>query len=162
MKASWSDCKISYKSKETKEIVSKIVDKSRVMPHEDQILAESKLIKICPKEGDNQKHNFNIWLEVSRKPTALMKSGEKSEPVGKFEYYPPFTLFDKIWGYIKNGILIPQRLRRDKEDLFWNLIFRFRSDQIDYRFILPYEKDLIEDDFDVEASFGFMSNIGNN
>lgn len=157
LKAKWDTCNARFKSREAKDIASRIANKSRELSVLDQLTVEEEEMKRCPNSKQNSKHEFRIWLEARRKVDTLIKSGEKTEIVGNFDYYPPFTLFDKLWKYIKNEVIIPQQLRRDNECLFWNLLFRFKSDQIDYRFMLPYEKDLIENDNDTASSFGFMN-----
>lgn len=157
LKAKCKTCGVDYKSREARDIANRIVDKNRNLSIREQISVEKEEIKHCPNEKQNSLHEFRIWLQASRRSEGMLKSSAKSEVVGEFEYFPPFTLFGQLCEYIQNDVIIPQQLRRDNETLFWNLLFRFKCDQIDFRFMLPYEKDLVENDFDTASSFGFMN-----
>ena len=86
-------------------------------------------------------NNFELSLVVKRKVISCNIKDDKTEVVGTYPYYHPFALFEKLWAYLKVAKLNPKKLRSEQEDLFWNLIYRFSSDNVDHNFIIPYAED---------------------
>lgn len=88
----------------------------------------------------------------------ITRSGEKSklEEVAVYPYFGSFNLFKNLHDIILNHsqyqsgfiaeeisfkISVPY-LRIRHESIFWNLIYLFTNDKIDYKFICPYQDDL--------------------
>ena len=117
---------------------------------------------------------MKISLKVMNRKES--KDGVKSKPqhVGDFKYMGPFTLFSELYGLIEdfsgnnikysnnqmtnlqeilnysldNRLLqvnVPN-LRLQRQEIFWNLIYLFINEKIDYKFICPYEADLPDDE----------------
>jgi hypothetical protein len=101
----------------------------------------------------------------------------KIEPLGEFPFLGSFSLFSSLYKLIEqfsgnnlryssfkqkggglNEILdysldnkllqihVPN-LRLNNPEVFWNLVYLFMNDKVDYKFICPYESDLPDSDF---------------
>ena len=142
--------------------LSQIYDKYTI----DDKRYELKYLSLCQSWNMEQ---WEVRLIVKCKPRDFER--KSSLVLGEYNYYGPFKLFEKLNQAINEDTssmpeedffqtnedsklpeltpheklilkLDAKKLRTDRKDLFWNLIYRFKTDKRDFKFVLPYKDEL--------------------